>query len=111
MDLILIFTTSLLVLTASLLITIVLFQHSQDEGAYGTLSSSRMQHMIGSAHAPDILEKITRVLATIFILLILLNTYVIQRGYGTSKKSGSDTLEDVRSFIIEEELEGNDQKK
>ena len=105
MDFILILSASSLVLTAALLIAIVMFQGPQDDSS-GGVAAQRMHHvkMLGAAQAPNLLEKFTSILATLFISLVLVTSYVIKQRYDAQHRT-SETIEQVRTYMI------SDQKK
>ena len=92
----------LLAFTAILLIAIIMLQGSQDNDAYGPQSASKMHHMkmIGPAHAPNLIEKITGSLAFLLIVLVLASSYVTKQRYA-AKNQSSDTLEKVQTYIVE----------
>lgn len=106
MDFILILSASSLVLTAALLIAIVMFQGPQDDSS-GGVAAQRMHHvkMLGAAQAPNLLEKFTSILATLFISLVLVTSYVIKQRYDAQHRT-SETIEQVRTYMISDQKKG-----
>lgn len=104
MEILLIALNVLLALTAILLITIIMLQGSQDSDAYGPSSASKMHHMkmLGPAHAPNLLEKITGSLAVLLIVLVLASSYVTKQRYAANYQS-TDTLQQVQTYMVDVE--------
>lgn len=103
MNLILTILSVLIVFNALLLIGVILLQSGEDEQAYGTLGGNNVQNILGAAHAPNLLEKITRVLAAFFLVLILSTSYLIKRQYDAEHSTSSEVLKEVEDFIEGEE--------
>lgn len=109
MDILLTLLITLLALDAILLIAIIMLQGAQEDGnVYGPSSSSKMQYMkmIGPAHAPNLLEKITGSLAALLIVLVLASSYVIKQRH-TAKYQPSQTLEKAQSYIVSNQKDKN----
>ncbi|NND71375.1 MAG: preprotein translocase subunit SecG [Rhodothermales bacterium] len=59
---------------------VILLQSGKGGGLAGIASGGATQQILGTRTAPDILEKATWVLATVFIILCILTNFVIDEG-------------------------------
>lgn len=75
------FTILIVVITliAILLVMFVLLQSGKGGGLSGMASGGATRQVLGARQAPDVLEKATWTLATIFIVLCLLTNFAIDR--------------------------------
>lgn len=73
-----IITLGVITLIALLMIIVILLQSGQGGGLAGIASSGATRQVLGTRQAPDLLEKITWVLGTAFIVLCILINFMIQ---------------------------------
>lgn len=75
------FTSLIVIITliAILLVMFVLLQSGKGGGLSGMASGGATRQVLGARQAPDVLEKATWTLATIFIVLCLLTNFAIDR--------------------------------
>jgi preprotein translocase subunit SecG len=73
-----IITLGIITLIALLMIVVILLQSGQGGGLAGIASSGATRQVLGTRQAPDLLEKITWVLGTAFIVLCILINFLIQ---------------------------------
>lgn len=73
-----IITLGIITLIALLMIIVILLQSGQGGGLAGIASSAGTRQVLGTRQAPDLLEKITWVLGTAFIVLCILINFMIQ---------------------------------
>lgn len=81
------FTFLIIVITViAILITfVVLIQSGKGGGLAGIASGGATTQILGARQAPDVLEKATWMLATLFIVLCILTNFAIDRGEGTQE--------------------------
>ncbi len=70
----------IIALIALLLSAVVLLQSGQGGGLAGIAAGGATRQVLGARQAPDLLERATWTLATIFIVLCLLTNFVIGAG-------------------------------
>ncbi len=75
-----VFILVVITLIGILLTAVILLQSGQGGGLAGIASGGSTQQVLGARQAPDVLEKGTWTLATIFILLCLFSNFTIDRG-------------------------------
>lgn len=80
----------LIALIAVVLILVVLVQSGKGGGLAGIAAGSTTQ-ILGARQAPDVLEKLTWVLAGIFGLLCIVSNFTIDRGTQRSVVQGAQT--------------------
>lgn len=74
------FIIILISIIAILISLVVLVQSGKGGGLAGIAAGGATQQVLGARQAPDILEKATWTLATIFIVLCILSNFIIDRG-------------------------------
>lgn len=74
------FMVVLIALIAAVLILVILMQSGQGEGLAGIASGGKTRQVLGTRQAPDVLEKATWTLATIFVALCIITNFFIDRG-------------------------------
>ena len=67
---------------------VVLVQSGKGGGLAGIAAGGATQQVLGARQAPDVLEKATWILATLFIVLCILSNFIIDRG----SAAGSDSV-------------------
>ena len=82
----------LIALIAVVLILVVLVQSGKGGGLAGIAAGGTTQ-ILGARQAPDVLEKLTWVLAAIFGLLCIVSNFTIERGGDRSVIQGATTQE------------------
>ena len=96
MNFLLILSTTFLVIISLLLIAVIMLQGPQDDDA-GAMGSSRMTAsfmMLGAAQAPNLIEKITGILGTFFIISVLTTTYLMKQN-----KRGIETITETEKAL------------
>ncbi len=78
MSFLFIITLGIITLIALLMVIVILLQSGQGGGLAGIASSAGTRQVLGTRQAPDLLEKITWVLGTAFIVLCILINFLIQ---------------------------------
>jgi len=73
-----IITLGIITLIAILMVIVILLQSGQGGGLAGIASSAGTRQVLGTRQAPDLLEKITWVLGTAFIVLCILINFMVQ---------------------------------
>ena len=81
------FTFLIIVITliAILITFVVLVQSGKGGGLAGIAAGGATQQILGARQAPDVLEKATWTLATLFIVLCILTNFAIDRGAGAQE--------------------------
>ncbi|WP_022835462.1 preprotein translocase subunit SecG [Salisaeta longa] len=74
------FLIVLIALIALLMSIIILLQSGQGGGLAGIASTGATRQVLGSRQAPDLLEKATWTLASIFVVLCILSNFFIDTG-------------------------------
>lgn len=74
------FLIVLIAILAVILTLIVLLQSGKGGGLAGIAAGGATTQILGARQAPDVLEKATWVLATLFIVLCILTNFTIDRG-------------------------------
>lgn len=74
------FIIVIIALIALLLVLLVLVQSGKGGGLAGIASGGATTQILGARQAPDVLEKATWVLATLFVVLCILTNFVIDTG-------------------------------
>ncbi len=74
------FIIVLIGLIAVLITFVVLVQSGKGGGLAGIASGGATTQILGARQAPDVLEKATWTLATLFIVLCILSNFAIDRG-------------------------------
>ena len=74
------FIIVLVAILAVLLTVIILLQSGKGGGLAGIAAGGSTQQVLGARQAPDILEKATWTLGTIFLVLCLVSNFAIDRG-------------------------------
>ncbi len=82
------FVVILISIIAVLISLVVLIQSGKGGGLAGIASGGATQQVLGARQAPDVLEKATWILATVFILLCILSNFIIDKG----PTGGSDSV-------------------
>lgn len=75
-----IFIIVLIAIIAILISLVVLVQSGKGGGLAGIASGGATTQILGARQAPDVLEKATWTLATLFIVLCILSNFAIDRG-------------------------------
>ncbi len=75
-----IFLIVVITVLAFLMILTVLLQSGKGGGLAGIAAGGATRQILGARQAPDILEKATWTLATLFIVLCILTPFTIDRG-------------------------------
>jgi preprotein translocase subunit SecG len=73
------FIVILIALIALLLVVVVLLQSGKGGGLAGIASGGATTQILGARQAPDVLERATWVLASLFIALCILSNFAIDR--------------------------------
>ena len=89
----------LIAIIAVVLILVVLVQSGKGGGLAGIASGSTTQ-ILGARQAPDVLEKLTWVLAAIFGLLCIVSTFTIDRSGERSVVQGAVTDQAAPAPVI-----------
>ncbi len=81
------FTFLIIVITliAILITFVVLIQSGKGGGLAGIAAGGATTQILGARQAPDVLEKATWTLATLFIVLCILTNFAIDRGEGAQE--------------------------
>ncbi len=81
------FTFVIIVITiiAILITFVVLIQSGKGGGLAGIAAGGATTQILGARQAPDVLEKATWMLATLFIVLCILSNFVIDTGDGAQE--------------------------
>lgn len=81
------FTFLIIVITliAILITFVVLVQSGKGGGLAGIAAGGATTQILGARQAPDVLEKATWTLATLFIVLCILTNFAIDRGAGAQE--------------------------
>ncbi|RMH53245.1 MAG: preprotein translocase subunit SecG [Bacteroidetes bacterium] len=74
------FLIVLIAILAVILTLVVLLQSGKGGGLAGIAAGGATTQILGARQAPDVLEKATWVLATLFIVLCILTNFTIDRG-------------------------------
>ena len=74
------FLIVLIGILAVILTLVVLLQSGKGGGLAGIAAGGGTTQVLGARQAPDVLEKATWVLATLFIVLCILTNFTIERG-------------------------------
>jgi preprotein translocase subunit SecG len=74
------FLIVLIALIGLVMIAVVLLQSGKGGGLAGIAAGGATRQILGARQAPDILEKATWTLATVFIVLCVLTNFTIDRG-------------------------------
>jgi preprotein translocase subunit SecG len=74
------FLIVLISILAVILTLVVLLQSGKGGGLAGIAAGGSTTQILGARQAPDVLEKATWVLATLFIVLCILTNFTIDRG-------------------------------
>ena len=74
------FIIIIIAIIALLISLVVLVQSGKGGGLAGIAAGGATQQVLGARQAPDILEKATWILATLFIVLCILSNFVIDKG-------------------------------
>lgn len=74
------FIIILIAIIAILISLVVLVQSGKGGGLAGIASGGATTQILGARQAPDVLEKATWTLATLFIVLCILSNFAIDRG-------------------------------
>ncbi|MFW5955384.1 MAG: preprotein translocase subunit SecG [Rhodothermales bacterium] len=74
------FLIILITLIAILMVLVVLVQSGKGGGLAGIAAGGATRQILGARQAPDILEKATWTLATLFIVLCIITPFAIDRG-------------------------------
>jgi preprotein translocase subunit SecG len=77
------FLIVLIALIGLVMIGVVLLQSGKGGGLAGIAAGGATRQILGARQAPDILEKATWTLATIFVVLCVLTNFTIDRGERT----------------------------
>ncbi len=77
----------LITIIALLISLVVLVQSGKGGGLAGIAAGGATQQVLGARQAPDVLEKATWILATVFIVLCILSNFIIDRGNAGSTDS------------------------
>ena len=75
-----IFLVIVITLIAIIMTFLILLQSGKGGGLAGIAAGGATTQILGARQAPDILEKGTWILATIFIVLCILTTFAIDKG-------------------------------
>ena len=75
-----IFLIILITIIALLITLVVLLQSGKGGGLAGIAAGGQTTQILGARQAPDVLEKATWVLGTLFIVLCILSNFTIDRG-------------------------------
>lgn len=70
----------LIAIIGLLISLVILVQSGKGGGLAGIAAGGATQQVLGARQAPDVLEKATWVLATVFIVLCILSNFVIEDG-------------------------------
>lgn len=81
------FVVILISIIAVLISLVVLIQSGKGGGLAGIAAGGATQQVLGARQAPDVLEKATWILATVFILLCILSNFIIDKGPATGTDS------------------------
>lgn len=81
------FIIILITIIALLISLVVLVQSGKGGGLAGIAAGGATQQVLGARQAPDVLEKATWILATVFIMLCILSNFIIDRGDAGSTNS------------------------
>ncbi len=90
-------TLGFLVLVSVLLITLVMSQNSKEHLASETLGTTGLQQMVGTAQLPDVLEKLTYGVGTLFFLLVCCSSLLLKQR-ARHETEESPNLEQVASY-------------
>ncbi|MES3630161.1 MAG: preprotein translocase subunit SecG [Longimonas sp.] len=71
-------TLGIITLIAVVMVIVILLQSGQGGGLAGIASGGATRQVLGTRQAPDLLEKVTWVLGTAFIVLCILINFLIQ---------------------------------
>ena len=82
------FIVVIIALIAVLISLVILVQSGKGGGLAGIAAGGATQQVLGARQAPDVLEKATWVLATLFIVLCILSNFVIDKG----SSEGTDSV-------------------
>ncbi len=82
------FIIVLITLIAVLITLVVLVQSGKGGGLAGIAAGGATQQVLGARQAPDVLEKATWFLATVFIILCILSNFIIDR----TEAGGADSV-------------------
>lgn len=74
------FIIILITIIAVLISLVILVQSGKGGGLAGIAAGGATQQVLGARQAPDILEKATWILATVFIVLCIVSNFIIDRG-------------------------------
>lgn len=75
-----IFLIILITIIALLITLVVLLQSGKGGGLAGIAAGGQTTQILGARQAPDVLEKATWVLGSLFIVLCILSNFTIDRG-------------------------------
>ena len=75
-----IFLIIIITIIAAVMIFLVLIQAGKGGGLAGIAAGGATTQILGARQAPDVLEKATWALATLFIVLCILTNFTIERG-------------------------------
>ncbi len=79
------FLIILITLIAIFITLVVLVQSGKGGGLAGIAAGGATTQILGARQAPDVLEKATWTLATLFIVLCILTNFTIDRGEGPTE--------------------------